>query len=74
MCRKPQIAIEYCYFFKDFRPDAHVFSKYGVDASHLEKGYQDIARKARIPAWDDQKTDKLKLVQNWLRKKTPWND
>ena len=64
--RKSQIAIEYCYAFKEMHPQAHVFWIYGADPIHFEQGYQDIARRARIPGWDDQKTDKLKLVQEWL--------
>ena len=64
--RKSQIAIEYCYVFKEMHPQSHVFWIYGADPFHFEQGYQEIARKARIPGWDDQKTDKLKLVQEWL--------
>ncbi|MCJ1309854.1 hypothetical protein MMC25_003515 [Agyrium rufum] len=64
---KSQIAIEYCYIFRDTHPNAHVFWVYGADASHFEQGYQEIARRAKIPGWDDQKTDKLSLVQDWLQ-------
>ena len=72
--RKSQIAIEYCYVFRDRHPSALVFWIYGADSLHFEKGYQEIARKARIPGWDDQKTDKLKLVQDWLQEEnvTEW--
>ncbi|KAL9032655.1 MAG: hypothetical protein Q9180_006378, partial [Flavoplaca navasiana] len=64
---KSQIAIEYCYVFRDEHPSAQIFWLYGADPLHFEQGYQDIARRARIPGWDDQKTDKLKLVQEWLQ-------
>ena len=70
MCRKSQIAIEYCYVFKDEHPSAQIFWLYGADPLHFEQGYQDIARRARIPGWDDQKTDKLKLVQEWLQEES----
>ena len=72
--RKSQIAIEYCYVFKDAHPHAQVLWIYGADPHHFEQGYHEIARKARIPGWDDQKMDKLKLVQDWLQdgSKTEW--
>ncbi|KAL8985980.1 MAG: hypothetical protein Q9205_000490 [Flavoplaca limonia] len=71
---KSQIAIEYCYVFRDENPSAQIFWLYGADPLHFEQGYQDIARRARIPGWDDQKTDKLKLVQEWLQEEntTGW--
>ncbi|MCJ1377282.1 hypothetical protein MMC17_000374 [Xylographa soralifera] len=71
---KSQIAIEYCYLFRDAHPSAQIFWVYGADPLHFEQGYQEIARKARIPGWDDQKTDKLKLVQEWLQEEnvTDW--
>ncbi|KAL8731194.1 MAG: hypothetical protein Q9166_003601 [cf. Caloplaca sp. 2 TL-2023] len=55
-------------------PSAHIFWVYGADPLHFEQGYQEIARRARIPGWDDQKTDKLKLVQEWLQEEntTEW--
>lgn len=72
--RKSQIAIEYCYVFRDEHSSAQIFWIYGADPLHFEQGYQEIARKARIPGWDDQKTDKLKLVQDWLQEEnvTEW--
>lgn len=65
--RKSQIAIEYCYVFRDEHPSAQIFWLYGADPSNFEQGYQDIAKRARIPGWDDQKTEKLKLVRDWLQ-------
>ncbi|KAL8885115.1 MAG: hypothetical protein Q9192_006702 [Flavoplaca navasiana] len=55
-------------------PSAQIFWLYGADPLHFEQGYQDIARRPRIPGWDDQKTDKLKLVQEWLQEEntTGW--
>lgn len=72
--RKSQIAIEYCYVFRDEHPSAQVFWIYGADPLHFEQGYQEIARKAGIPGWEDQKTDKLKLVHDWLQEEnvTEW--
>lgn len=72
--RKSQIAIEYCYLFKDTHPHHYVFWIYAAEPNHFEQGYQELARKARIPGWDDPKTDKLKLVQDWLQdgKTTEW--
>lgn len=72
--RKSQIAIEYCYLFKDAHPHHYVFWIYAAEPNHFQQGYQELARKARIPGWDDPKTDKLKLVQDWLQdqKTTEW--
>ena len=65
--RKSQIAIEYCHVFRDENPTARIIWIYGADPHHFEHGYQEIARRAYIPGWGDQKTDKLKLVQDWLQ-------
>ena len=67
MFRKSQIAIDYCYAFKEAHPEAHVFWVYGAVSHLFEQGYQDIAKKARIPGCDDQKMDKLQLVYEWLQ-------
>jgi tetratricopeptide (TPR) repeat protein len=64
--RKSQIAIEYCYLFRDEHPDAHVFWIYAGTSSRFEQGYQEIARKLSLRGWDDPKVDSLKLVHEWL--------
>ena len=60
--------------FKEAHPTAQIFWVYGADPLNFEQGYQEIARRARLPGWDDQKTDKLKLVQEWLHEEsdTEW--
>ncbi|KAL9624395.1 MAG: hypothetical protein Q9160_001357 [Pyrenula sp. 1 TL-2023] len=64
---KSQIAIEFCFVFKDMYPSAQVFWVYGADPVHFEQSYQEIAKKLRVPGWNDLKTDKLRLVQEWLQ-------
>jgi len=65
--RKSQIAIEYCYIFKERHPEAHVFWTYGSNSTRFEQSYQEIARKISLPGWDDQKVDSLQLVYDWLK-------
>ena len=64
--RKSQIAIEYCYIYRDEHPEAHVFWTYAGTTAKFEQGYQEIARRLSLPGWDDQKVDTLQLVYEWL--------
>ena len=63
---KSQIAIEYCYVFRERNPEAHVFWTYAGTTARFEQGYQEMARKLSLPGWDDQRTDPLELVHDWL--------
>ncbi|MCJ1405920.1 hypothetical protein MMC11_009154, partial [Xylographa trunciseda] len=63
---KSQIAIEYCYLYKDAHPNAHVFWIYAGNATRFEQTYQEIARRLDLPDWDDPKVDTLQLVCEWL--------
>ena len=65
-CRKSQIAIEYCYRFKETHPQSYVFWVHASSAERFEQAYDDIARRLKIPGWDDPKISKLKLVSDWL--------
>jgi tetratricopeptide (TPR) repeat protein len=66
LCRKSQIAIEYCYLFRDENPDAHVFWVYAGNSVRFEQGYQEIARRLSLQGWEDPKVDSMKLVYEWL--------
>ena len=66
LCRKSQIAIEYCYVFKGMRPDAHVFWIHCSTRERLEQAYRAISRKLTLPGWDDPKTNILQLVLEWF--------
>ncbi|KAL8831007.1 MAG: hypothetical protein Q9191_001103 [Dirinaria sp. TL-2023a] len=63
---KSQIAIEYCYRYRDNHPDAHVVWVHSSTAQRLNQAYRDIARKLNLPAWDDAKVDTLRLVFEWF--------
>ncbi|MCJ1438287.1 hypothetical protein MMC27_007675 [Xylographa pallens] len=63
---KSQIAIEYCYLYKETHPSAHVFWIYAGNATRFEQTYQEIARRLSLPDWDDPKVDTLQLVCEWL--------
>lgn len=64
--RKSQVAIEYCYIYRDEHPEAHVFWIYAGTVAKFEQGYQEIARRLSLPGRDDQKVDTLQLVCEWL--------
>jgi hypothetical protein len=66
LCRKSQIAIEYCYLLKNEHPEAHIFLIFAGNTVRFEQGYQEIARRLSLRSWEDQKVDTLKLVYEWL--------
>ncbi|KAL8724301.1 MAG: hypothetical protein Q9181_006890 [Wetmoreana brouardii] len=67
---KSQIAIEYCYLFKESRPDAHVLWVYGGNIARFYQGYKRIAQRLEIPGWDDPEESILDLVFSWLSNTT----
>jgi hypothetical protein len=66
MSRKSQIAIEYCYRFKQGHPRSSVLWVHASTVSRIDQAYKEIAAKARLPGWDDPKRNKLALVAEWL--------
>ena len=69
-CSKSQIAIEYCYRFKDNNPNAHALWVYGGNISRFYQGYKRIAQALEIPGWDDPEASILELVCAWLSSTT----
>ncbi|KAL8994685.1 MAG: hypothetical protein Q9169_005415 [Polycauliona sp. 2 TL-2023] len=63
---KSQIAIEYCYRFKESKPDAHVFWVYGGTIARFYQAYKRIAQQLNLPGWDDPESSILELVSSWL--------
>ena len=63
---KSQIAIEYCYVFKEMRPDAQVFWIHCSNRERLEQAYRDISRRLSLPGWDNPDVDTLQLVFEWF--------
>ena len=72
--RKSQIAIEYCYQFRESKPDAHVFWAYASTPERLEQAFKDIARKLKIPGSEDPTANTTKLTCEWLsdEEESPW--
>ncbi|KAK4991151.1 hypothetical protein LTR66_006622 [Elasticomyces elasticus] len=62
---KSQIAIEYCYRYKERKPDAHVFWVHGGNVARFYQGYKRIAQLLELPGWDDPEASILELVSSW---------
>ena len=67
---KSQIAIEYCYRYKESKPNAHVLWIYGGNIARFYQGYKRIARLLELPGWDDPEVSILELVFSWLSNTT----
>ncbi len=64
--RKSQIAIEYCYRFRDDNPHAHIFWVHASTKERFDEAYRDIARRLEITGWNDPSVDTLRLVSGWF--------
>ena len=64
--RKSQIAIEYCYRFRDQHPESHIFWIHASTIYRVDQAYKDIASKLCLPGWNDPNVDKFQLVSEWL--------
>lgn len=71
---KSQIAIEYCYVWKERHPNGHVFWVHASTPDRFDQAYKDIARKLCIPGFDDPKVNTIDILVNWLSKEEngPW--
>jgi len=72
---KTQIAVEYAARLRARAPDTWVFWVDARDAYGFTESYRNIARVAKIPGWEESKTDTLhNLVFEWLKKDqiSPW--
>lgn len=63
---KSQIAIEYCYRFREDNPAANVFWVHATSLAQLDQSFRRIARKLSLPAWDDLSPDAFQIVSDWL--------
>src|ERR1700722_5823880 len=72
--RKSQIAIEYCYRFRDQHLESHVFWIHASTIYRVDQAYKDIARKLCLPGWNDPNVDTFQLVSEWLSNDAhgPW--
>jgi tetratricopeptide (TPR) repeat protein len=62
---KTQIAIEYCYLFKERSPEASVFWIHGT-TDRFTQAYREIATRLNVPGHDSIERDTIKLVTDWL--------
>ncbi|KAH0558819.1 hypothetical protein GP486_004539 [Trichoglossum hirsutum] len=63
---KSQIAIEYCYRYRDSHPEANVFWVHASNYARFKEEYKNIARELSLPGIDDPDVDTLQLVSKWL--------
>ncbi|KAE8454609.1 hypothetical protein EG329_000232 [Mollisiaceae sp. DMI_Dod_QoI] len=63
---KSQIAIEFCYRFRDQHRESHIFWIHVNTVSRMDQAYKEIARKIGIPGISDPNVDTLQLVSDWL--------
>lgn len=63
---KSQIAIEYCYRYKDCQPNGHVFWVHSSNRNRFAQAYKEIAKKLNLRGLDNPNTDPLLLVKEWL--------
>lgn len=67
---KSQLAIEYCYRYKESNPDAHVLWVYGGNVARFYEGYKRIAQLLELPALDDPEDSIQELVSSCLSSTT----
>src|ERR1700721_487727 len=72
--RKSQIAIEYCYRFRNQYPHSHVFWVHTSSGPRMEQAYKDIAENLGLPGWNDTNIDTFQLVSKALNDNAhgPW--
>ena len=68
--RKSQVAIEYCYRYKECNPNAYVLWVYGGNIARFYQGYKRIAQVLELPGWDNPEESILELVCSWLSSST----
>ena len=63
---KSQIALEYVYRVKERTPDVSALWIYASNRARFVESYKRIASECEIPGRDDQGSDVLQLVRDWL--------
>jgi pentatricopeptide repeat protein len=64
--RKSQIAIEYCYRFKEKNPTSNIFWVHASNVARFDQAYKHIAASLRLPGHDNPEIDTLQLLCDWL--------
>ena len=63
---KSQIAIEYCYRYREKYPLNHVFWVYASTAARFGQAFEEIGQRIPIPNWKYPTLDTVKVVSRWL--------
>lgn len=63
---KSQIAIEFCYRYKEEHTCAHVFWVHCSGVDRFEQTYNELALKLEIPGTNSPNADRRKLLVDWL--------
>ncbi|MCJ1322429.1 hypothetical protein MMC15_007777 [Xylographa vitiligo] len=70
---KSQVAIEYCYRYRQANPATHIFWIYASTYARFSQAYEDIGSKLGLPNWDSTKENKIDLVTRQLNNEaSPW--
>ncbi|MCJ1380713.1 hypothetical protein MMC17_003821 [Xylographa soralifera] len=70
---KSQVAIEYCYKFRQANPHTHIFWIYASTFARFSQAYEEIGSKLGLPNWDSTKENKIDLVTKQLNDGAwPW--
>ncbi|MCJ1392523.1 hypothetical protein MMC18_005391 [Xylographa bjoerkii] len=70
---KSQVAIEYCYRFRQANSHAYIFWIYASTFARFSQAYEEIGSKLGLPNWDSTKENKIDLVTKQLNNETsPW--
>ena len=74
LSRKSQIAIEYCYRYRQDHPEAHVFWIHASNYARFTEAYHRIGKELGLSDVDNPEVDTLRLVQKWLSNDAngPW--
>lgn len=69
---KTQIAIEYCYRYRERDPLVHVFWVHASTASRFDQAYKHIARTLNLAGWDALSLNTVEIVSEWLNGHGRW--
>jgi len=72
LLRKSQIAIEYCYRYRNLHPNKHIVWVHASTRQRLKQAYRDIARRLELPGWNAPAVDTLLLVSEWFNDNEQW--
>ncbi|KFA45618.1 hypothetical protein S40293_08631, partial [Stachybotrys chartarum IBT 40293] len=63
---KTHIALHYVYWLRGECPDVSIYWVHGGSRARFTEGFAAIAKKCKVPGYDDPKANVLSLVKDWL--------